>query len=92
MSTVVSSTGDYFSDSVPAKDADQRGLSRVASAISEARAAVGAESVLVISLYEYDGVPQCHHRAGGSLVACPAYRKFLPRFVDGAREDFGFYM
>ena len=26
----------------------------------------------VISLYEYDGVPQCHHRAGGSLVACPA--------------------
>ena len=39
---------DYFSDSVPAKDADQRGLSRVASAISEARAAVGAESVLVL--------------------------------------------
>ncbi len=39
---------DYFSDSIPAKNADHRGLVRVASAITDARAAEGADSVLVL--------------------------------------------
>ncbi|MFT3943587.1 MAG: 5'-nucleotidase C-terminal domain-containing protein [Ancrocorticia sp.] len=39
---------DYFADSVPAKEADQRGLARVASVVEQVRAAKGAESVLVV--------------------------------------------
>lgn len=39
---------DYFADSVPAKEADQRGLARVATIVDQARQEKGSESVLVV--------------------------------------------
>ena len=39
---------DYFADSVPTKEADQRGLARVATVAEQVRAAKGAESVVMV--------------------------------------------
>ena len=39
---------DYLADSVPTKEADQRGLARVATVAEQVRAAKGAESVVMV--------------------------------------------
>lgn len=64
---------DYFADAPPTGDANQRGLARVATAIEQARAEHGAESVVVVDNGDYiQGTPLTYISAfKPELVASP---------------------